>query len=135
MSVGARSAEQVDQERFDNIVSMVAEEDRAAAPATRHLREKRVARRACRCFDRLFRLSRELADIGSAEVKFDRMTTGEPLDEPRVTSGAAPAQPVVEVADDKLAVAESDEPVQEGDRIAPSRYTDEITLRGRKLAQ
>ena len=131
----ASAAEQIDQECLGQIVSMMAEENGAAPPATSHLGEESIARIPRRCFNRDFFLCGESRHIGYAHLGLEIVFSSELLNETRVRAALSGAQFVVEVTDNKFAIAQFHEVMKQGDRIAAAGDTHEVGRRGRKLPE
>ncbi len=73
-----------------------------------------------------FGLPGKRGDPGRAELEFQPVFLREPLDETRIDLSATPAQAVLEMADDQLAETPGKQPMQQNDRVASARDTDEI---------
>ena len=94
-------------------VSVMAKENRAAAPALCDLREKSVASVARGSFNRLFCSRGQRAHIGCAKGKIDIVLCGKFLHEDGVDPARSATQPVIQMADDQFVVAAFDQPVQQ----------------------
>jgi hypothetical protein len=97
-----RAAQEIPEHRFRLIIRMMSEKDFAAAMFSRTVREKNVPLVAGGGFHRFPMRSHPLAHIGPADFARQAELRSQPLDEQRVRRGGASAQPVVEMADDKI---------------------------------
>src|SRR5207247_7143541 len=127
-----RPAKKIDQKRLDQIVGVMSEKNRLTAPLLRHFRKERITRLPRGGFDRHLSVISDRADIRGSYFKIDIVFRGEFFDKARIGPGRSPAQLMVEMADDQVAVIEIDKRIQQHDRAAPAVKPGEIARTGRE---
>ena|ERR1700730_3497447 len=97
------------------------------------LGEKRVAGLTRRGFDRALFFLRERSNLYRGELEIDVISPREFLHKPRIGVAGSSAQLMIQMANDQFLVTETDQPVQQRDRIAPAGDADEIARFRRKI--
>ncbi len=110
-----RAAKQVHQESLNEIIRVMAKENRLAAPPACEARKKFVTGHASRRFHRLFRCASQGAHIGLINLEPTMKFGGQTLHELRVGFARAATQSMIEVANNQPSVAKIDELMQQGD--------------------
>lgn len=129
------AAKQIHQESLNEIIRVVAEENRLAPSAPRDACKKFVTRHASRRFQRLFRSAGQRAHIRLIDLELTMKPGSQTFDELRIGLARATAQLMIEMADDEAPVAKIEELMQQGDRIAAAGDADEVSLLLRKLRE
>jgi hypothetical protein len=92
----ARTPEKPEEKSFHLVICVMSEKDRQAAPATSHFGKEFQSRRTTSRFDRSF----AGAQIDAAEFKWQSQLLGQAPNELGIGPTGAPAQTMVEMADD-----------------------------------
>ena len=111
----------------------MAQEKRATSTTPGDSREKFVAGRSAGCFHGLLQFAGPSGHIGPRHLKLTINAGGQALDKPRVRSARAPAQLMIQMANNKPPVPEIRHLMQERNRISPARDADEVARVPRKL--
>ena len=122
----AAAAEEIEEDGLDTVVGVVAEENLAAAVGAAEIGEEAVARGASCGLDGKFFCFRQGADILLSGLEMQLVASREFFDEAGVCGGFAPAQGVVEVADDEFFEPGGVEKMEEGDTVAAAGDADEV---------
>ena len=109
------------------IVAMVTEKDRRAAPPPRHLGEKGEPGGASRGFERLLPCSCSRGNVDTLDFAWELPLFRKPPDECGVGARRLPAEAMIEMADNQLAVTAPEQPVQKHDRVATAGDADEVS--------
>jgi hypothetical protein len=107
------------------VLGMMGEEDMRRVVFGGGLQEKGVAGLAGGGFERQAVFGGESGDIGFGDLAGEAEGLGEVADEAGIEAGVATAEAVVEVADDEVGAALSEEPVKENDGVAATGDGDE----------
>ena len=106
-----------------------------ASATPRDARKKFITRHPSRCFHGLLRGLGQCANIGPIDLELTMKLGGQTFDESRVCFARATTQLMIEVANEEPPVTEVDEMMQQRDRIAAARDTDQVRLVRRKLLE
>src|SRR5712691_16590 len=100
----AGATEKINQESFDKIIGVMAEENRSATPPLCDLREEFVASVARGGFDRHFLFHGKSPNICRPEGKIDIVICSKFLDEDGVGPAGSAAELMIEMANDQVLV-------------------------------
>jgi hypothetical protein len=132
---GTGAAKQVHQKSFHEIIGVMTQEKRVAAPASRDAGEKIITRHPPRRFDRLLRTTGQRGNVGSTNLEFAMKLCGQTFDEIRVGCARAASELMIEMANNEPPVTLLDELMKQRHGISSSGDADEVAPRRRESHQ